>query len=84
MTFADLAKRTKSQDKRFLAEQGIHAGQEVHALQPHEAYEKLLRDWVPFLKGEINTCVDFLMLKDDTMPSNAPQSSVLSLAGKLL
>lgn len=85
LTLIELAKKTKSADLRSLSEHMLRPGQlEASALQPHEAYEKLLSEWVPFLNDEIKTCVDFLMLREDPLPSNAPQSSVLSLAGTLL
>ena len=55
---------------------------EGEALQPYQAYEKLLREWVPFLKAEINTCVDFLMLKDGGSQM-VPQGTTMSFAGNV-
>lgn len=46
---------------------------EEDALQPCEAYERLLREWVPFLKKEINRCTDFLMLREKGLLSS-PQA----------
>ena len=63
------------------ASQGkLNLESEGEALQPYQAYEKLLREWVPFLKGEINSCVDFLMLKDGGSQL-LPQGSTMSIAG---
>ena len=83
MSFTEGAKRAKSAVYKPGSQGKLAVDNEEEAMQPHQAYEKLLREWVPFLKDEINTCVDFLMLKDES-GQPLPQSSTMSLGGELL
>lgn len=43
--------------------QGVNGTAE--AVPPHEAYSRLLDEWMPLLLEELDTCAEFLMLKAD-------------------
>ena len=83
MSFTELASKKLRSGQKAASEHRLKSGQEEDALQPHQAYEKLLRDWVPFLRDELNTCVNFLMLREEASSSALPQGSVMSLTGRL-
>ena len=80
LSFTD-KRQARHSSKKAVSQSKLNTQSGEEALQPYQAYEKLLREWVPFLKAEINTCVDFLMLKDGTSHM-MPQGSTMSLAGK--
>lgn len=49
--------------------------------QPYEGYAQLLRHWIPLLFDELDSCADFLMLKEDGAPASSQDSQGSLLRG---
>lgn len=46
-----------------------------NGLQPYQAYSQLLRHWIPLLFEELDSCAEFLMLKDEGSAASASNES---------